>query len=106
MGIHQQSPCHVAGHGGYQVEVGPWRLIHFTDPTTCHCLISNIRNETDLHNILAIIAPAFPAAHGNGANNNHSSVPLDTQEVESPLYNLNETIPEPVDEYTLSGDKK
>jgi len=58
LGVHQQSHCDVAGRGGQRVEVGPWQLIHYTDPTTCHCLLSRLEREQDLHAVLAAISPA------------------------------------------------
>ena len=59
LGIHRESECHVAGREGQRVEVGPWQLVHFTDPSTCHCLLSKISDEAGQSAILAAIAPEF-----------------------------------------------
>ncbi len=66
LGVHRESHCDLAGRGGHRVEVGPWQLIHFTDLTTCHCLLSKLDRDEDLHAVLAAIAPDFltrPAEH-------------------------------------------
>jgi len=70
LGIHRESDCQVAGRDGHQVEVGPWRLIHFTDPTTCHCLLSKLDNESDVFAVLAGIAPEF--SKNNNMHKNHA----------------------------------
>lgn len=59
MGVHRESQCHVAGREGQRVEVGPWQLLHFTDPTTCHCLLSRVQDEALQSAIFAAIAPRF-----------------------------------------------
>jgi len=59
LGIHRHSPCIVGDRHGQKVEVGPWRLIHFTDPTTCHCLLSKLDEGPELFEIMAQIAPKF-----------------------------------------------
>jgi len=59
LGVHRHSPCIVGGRHGQKVEVGPWRLIHFTDPTTCHCLLSKLDEGPELFEIMAQIAPKF-----------------------------------------------
>jgi hypothetical protein len=65
--VHRESQCHVAGRGGQCVEIGPWQLIHFTDATTCHCLLSRLTNPDELHAVLAAVSPDFtttqPAHH-------------------------------------------
>lgn len=59
MGVHRQSHCIVGGHEGHRVEVGAWQLLHFTDPSTCHCLLSNLQDESDLAAVMGRIAPRF-----------------------------------------------
>ena len=59
LGLHRESHCHVAGREGQRVEVGPWRLIHFTDPTTCHCLLIKSDEDADILAVMERIAPAF-----------------------------------------------
>jgi hypothetical protein len=58
MGVHRQSCCHVAGREGQRVEVGPWQLVHFTDPSTCHCLLSKL-DEAGQSAVFAAVAPSF-----------------------------------------------
>lgn len=59
MGVHRESHCHVAGREGHRVEVGPWQLLHFTDPTTCHCLLSKLPTEAEQSAVFAAVAPRF-----------------------------------------------
>ncbi|MHC4795186.1 MAG: hypothetical protein ACYTF1_00960, partial [Planctomycetota bacterium] len=59
LGVHHESHCHVAGRDGHRVEAGPWRLIHFTDPTTCHCLLSKLDTESELLAVLSAVSPTF-----------------------------------------------
>jgi anti-sigma factor RsiW len=59
LGVHKESHCIVGGHEGHRVEVGDWQLLHFTDPSTCHCLLSNLQEESDLATVMASIAPKF-----------------------------------------------
>lgn len=59
LGVHAESHCHVAGREGQRVEVGPWRLMHFTDATTCHCLLSKLSSEADQLAVFQAIAPRF-----------------------------------------------
>lgn len=59
MGIHRDSPCAVACQHAHRVEVGPWHLVHFTDPTTCHCVLSKLDMDAELPAVLAAIAPRF-----------------------------------------------
>jgi len=63
LGVHRQSHCVVGGRFGHKVEVGPWRLIHFTDPTTCHCLLSRLDAGPELLEVMAAIAPSFTETH-------------------------------------------
>jgi hypothetical protein len=59
LGVHRESPCHVGQHRGHQIEAGPWRLVHYTDPTTCHCVLSTLDPEAGLPAVFAEIAPGF-----------------------------------------------
>jgi len=61
-GTHRDYSCVVGKHRGHKVEVGPWKLVHLTDPTTCHCILSKLDNPADLARIVAAVAPA----HGKG----------------------------------------
>lgn len=64
LGVHRESDCHVAGRPGYCVETGPWRLIHFTDPTTCHCILSTLA-DSELDAVMAAVSPDFHLYSGN-----------------------------------------
>lgn len=52
-GSHQDYPCVIGHHRGHMVEKGPWRLIHVTDPQTCHCILSRLDPVTELPPIIA-----------------------------------------------------
>jgi hypothetical protein len=58
----------VAGRPGYCVETGPWRLIHFTDPTTCHCILSKLTSDSDLKAVMAAVSPDFDRYSGEKAH--------------------------------------
>lgn len=55
-GTHQDYPCVVGEHRGHMVSVGEWRLVHVTDPVTCHCVLSQL-DETELPPVLKAVAP-------------------------------------------------
>jgi len=55
-GTYKDYPCIVGAHHGHLVEVGEWRLVHVTDPVTCHCVLSRL-NEDELAPILNAVAP-------------------------------------------------
>lgn len=59
LGVHTASPCRVGQWRASQVEVGRWRLVHFTDPTTCHCVLSTLDLQSELPAVLAALAPRF-----------------------------------------------
>jgi hypothetical protein len=56
-GTHKDLPCVIGQHRGRKVEVGPWKLIHLTDPTTCHCVLSRLDEDTELPAVMAAVAP-------------------------------------------------
>lgn len=57
-GTHQDYQCIVGQHRGHRVAVGEWTLVHLTDPSTCHCVLSRLDETTTLPAILSAIAPA------------------------------------------------
>lgn len=63
-GTYRDHPCVVGEHRGHRVEVGEWRLIHVTDATTCHCVLSRLDEKTELPPILDAVAP-----HSGSASN-------------------------------------
>lgn len=56
-GTHQDYACVVGEHRGHAVAVGEWRLVHLTDATTCHCVLSRLDESTELPPILKAVAP-------------------------------------------------
>jgi len=59
-GTHKDYDCVVGKHRGHEVKVGDWRLVHLTDPTTCHCVLSKLSDTTGLPEVLAAVAPPLP----------------------------------------------
>jgi hypothetical protein len=64
LGVHREQPCLVGHTHGHKVEVGAWRLVHFTDQTTCHCLLSTLNVESELPAVFAAVAPKFGGGEG------------------------------------------
>jgi hypothetical protein len=60
-GTHRDYECIVGKHRGHKVEVGPWKLVHLTDPTTCHCVLSRLDEQEELPAIMNAVAPTLPA---------------------------------------------
>lgn len=56
-GGHRDYPCVIGQHRGHKVTVGEWKLIHVTDPTTCHCILSRLDEDTELPPIVSAVAP-------------------------------------------------
>lgn len=56
-GTYRDYPCMIGKHRGHKVSVGDWNLVHLTDPTTCHCILSRIREDAALSPVLAAVAP-------------------------------------------------
>ncbi len=56
-GTHRDYPCIVGQHRGHQVSVGDWNLVHVTDPTTCHCFLSRLDQESELPPVISAIIP-------------------------------------------------
>lgn len=55
-GTLKDYPCVVGDHHGHAVAVGDWRLVHVTDPVTCHCVLSRL-DELELAPVLKAVAP-------------------------------------------------
>lgn len=66
MGVHAETHCLVGGRHAHSVEVGPWRLVHFTDPTTCHCVLSRLDMQSELPAVMTAVAPAFTGEPTDG----------------------------------------
>ena len=70
-GSHKDYECVVGQHRGHAVSVGQWTMVHVTDPTTCHCVLSRL-NQSELPPILRAVAPDSTANH---AHDGHASQP-------------------------------
>jgi hypothetical protein len=65
-GSHKDLPCVIGKHRGHSVEVGEWRMVHLTDPSTCHCILSRIADDDELAGVMAAVAPRSKPADGHG----------------------------------------
>lgn len=70
-GTHKDYPCVVGKHHGHKVEVGSWRMVHFTDSTTCHCVLSQLDEASELPAVMLAIAPSASGHSGGGAHGHH-----------------------------------
>lgn len=68
-GSHKDYPCVVGRHHGHKVEVGAWTMVHLTDATTCHCVLSQLDEQTELPAVMAAVAPN--GYDGNGHAQDH-----------------------------------
>lgn len=57
---YRDHPCVVGRHRGHVVEVGPWRLAHLTDATTCHCVLSKLDAESELPLVMSAVVSTAP----------------------------------------------
>jgi hypothetical protein len=73
-GTHEDRSCLIGKHRGHAVEVGDWSLVHLTDATTCHCVLSKLNHETELPAIMAAIAPGRAGSDERG-DETHSHRP-------------------------------
>lgn len=60
-GSHKDYECVVGQHRGHAVSVDGWTMVHVTDPTTCHCVLSRLR-QSELPPILRAVAPDLDQA--------------------------------------------
>lgn len=56
-GTHKDYECVIGQHRGHAVAVGDWKLVHLTDPTTCHCVLSRLNEDRELPAVLTAVAP-------------------------------------------------
>lgn len=61
-GSHNNYPCVIGEHCGHKVQVGEWKLVHLTDATTCHCLLSRLDEQQEMPAVMAAIAPRLSVA--------------------------------------------
>ena len=57
-GAHKSCQCTVCRCGGQCVSVGDWSLVHLTDASTCHCVLSRLDENTELPAVMAAVSPA------------------------------------------------
>jgi len=67
-GSHESYPCVIGEHCGHKVQVGEWKLVHLTDPTTCHCLLSRLDEQSEIPMVMKAIAPELAET---GATDGH-----------------------------------
>ncbi len=58
-GSYKDHSCVVGKGHGHRVVVGDWRLVHLTDRTTCHCVLSQLDEKKELPAVMDAIAPQF-----------------------------------------------
>lgn len=56
-GTHRDYECVIGKHRGHAVAVGEWKLVHLTDATTCHCVLSKLDERKDLPAVMNAVAP-------------------------------------------------
>lgn len=56
-GTHRDYECVIGQHRGHAVVVRDWRLVHLTDATTCHCVLSRLSEQSELPAVMAAVAP-------------------------------------------------
>jgi hypothetical protein len=61
-GAHEGYPCVIGEHCGHKVQVGEWKLVHLTDPSTCHCLLSRLDEQSEIPAVMSAIAFANTAS--------------------------------------------
>ncbi len=64
-GTHKDHSCVVGKHRGHKVPVSEWALVHLTDPTTCHCVLSRLDEATELPAVMAALVPAIANVPGH-----------------------------------------
>lgn len=74
-GTHRDYDCIVGQHRGHSVEVGGWRLVHLTDATTCHCILSRLDPIAELPAVMAAVAPQRAPGSDDQAADSHEHRP-------------------------------
>jgi len=62
-GTHKDYPCVIGKHHGHKIEVGSWKIVHLTDSTTCHCILSQLDEALELPAVMAVVAPHTTTTH-------------------------------------------
>ena len=68
-GTHRDYDCVIGQHRGHAVKVGDWKLVHLTDPTTCHCVLSRLDETTEIPAIMSAISPGLRTGAGAAERN-------------------------------------
>ncbi len=74
-GTRKDLPCVVGEHRGHKVEAGDWKLVHLTDPTTCHCVLSRLDEATELPPVMTALAPGGTGTPFGGQHDHHRPEP-------------------------------
>lgn len=61
-GRREDYDCVIGAQCGHRVQVGEWKLVHLTDPTTCHCLLSRLDETSEMPAVMRALAPDSPAS--------------------------------------------
>ena len=64
-GTHKDYSCVIGQHRGHQVSVGEWKLVHVTDPTTCHCVLSKLDQSVELPAVMRRLVPDWPTMNSH-----------------------------------------
>ncbi|MBA5868188.1 MAG: hypothetical protein GDA67_15955 [Nitrospira sp. CR1.3] len=73
-GTHKDYECAIGNHRGHAVAVGEWKLVHVTDASTCHCVLSKLDDRSELPEILKAVAPrSMPQSHSEEQSHGHGS---------------------------------
>lgn len=73
-GTHKDRACIMGKHRGHSVPVGDWSLVHLTDATTCHCVLSKLREDAELPAVMSAVAP-ISATSVSEPNDHHHDDP-------------------------------
>ncbi len=70
-GTHKDYACVIGQHRGHAVAVGEWKLVHLTDATTCHCVLSRLDDATELPAVMQKLAPRSFSGDGEQPATSH-----------------------------------
>lgn len=70
-GTHKDRSCVVGKHRGHKVPIGEWSLVHLTDPSTCHCVLSRLDEASELPAVMAAVAPGSASTSGDTHDHRH-----------------------------------
>lgn len=70
-GTYKDHACVVGEHRGHKVPVGEWSLVHSTDATTCHCVLSRLDETTELPAVMTAVAPNSTSESTDPVHHHH-----------------------------------